>query len=249
VRVKTAGRRPSPSSGRRLCNRGNAARPATFRTLGPGPSAPRARRSTRQGHPRTAATRSITRMGKAHGGGRAEAPEALCRSSGRRTRFRKATFPQIRDTVWSGAGSNRRPSAFQVNRAKRCAELRKRTSLTSGTALGGRCKIHASRTRYTPSTRQDSDPTQDHRDRRWRDHGRHPVGARLWHVRSVPTPRATRRIPASKRVSGERRQINPVVSATARARSRLIVPEGASGCAVAFVRSDGLAPEPPADRA
>jgi hypothetical protein len=71
-----------------------------------------------------------------------------------------------------------------------------------------------------PSTRQDSDPTQDHRDRRWRDHGRHPVGARLWHVRSVPTPRATRRIPASKRVSGERRQINPVVSATARARSR-----------------------------
>ena len=31
--------------------------------------------------------------------------------------------------------------------------------------------------------------------------------------------------------------------------TRLIVPEGASGCAVAFVRSDGLAPEPPADRA
>src|SRR5258708_1169246 len=30
---------------------------------------------------------------------------------------------------------------------------------------------------------------------------------------------------------------------------RLIVPEGASGCAVAFVRSDGLAPEPPAGRA
>ena len=29
----------------------------------------------------------------------------------------------------------------------------------------------------------------------------------------------------------------------------LIVPEGASGCAVAFVRSDGLAPEPPAGRA
>ena len=34
-----------------------------------------------------------------------------------------------------------------------------------------------------------------------------------------------------------------------RARTRLIVPEGASGCAVAFVRSDGLAPEPPAGRA
>ncbi len=58
-------------------------------------------------------------------------------------------FPQIRDDVWSGAGSNRRPSAFQVNRAERCADLRKRTSLTSGTALGGRCKIHASRTQYT----------------------------------------------------------------------------------------------------
>jgi hypothetical protein len=27
---------------------------------------------------------------------------------------------------WSGAGSNRRPSAFQVNDAKRCANLRKR---------------------------------------------------------------------------------------------------------------------------
>jgi hypothetical protein len=42
--------------------------------------------------------------------------------------------------VWSGAGSNRRPSAFQVNRAKRYADLQKRTSLTSGTALGGRCR-------------------------------------------------------------------------------------------------------------
>jgi len=76
-------------------------------------------------------------------------------------------------------------------------------------------QTHASRTRHTPSARQDSDPTQDHRERRWSDHGRHPVGARLWHVRSVPAPRATRRIPASKRVSGERRQINPVVSETA----------------------------------
>jgi hypothetical protein len=55
---------------------------------------------------------------------------------------------------WSGAGSNRRPSAFQVNRAKRCADLQKRTSLTSGTALGGRCEIDASRVRHTPSTRQ-----------------------------------------------------------------------------------------------
>jgi hypothetical protein len=40
---------------------------------------------------------------------------------------------------WSGTGSNCQPSAFQVNRAKRCANLRKRTSLTSETALGGRC--------------------------------------------------------------------------------------------------------------
>src|SRR5258708_35226680 len=41
--------------------------------------------------------------------------------------------------MWSGAGSNRRPSAFQVNNAKRYADLQKRTSLTSETALGGRC--------------------------------------------------------------------------------------------------------------
>jgi hypothetical protein len=57
-------------------------------------------------------------------------------------------FSQIKDDVWSGAGSNRRPSAFQVNRAERCADLRKRTSLTSGTALGGRCDIYASRVQY-----------------------------------------------------------------------------------------------------
>jgi len=35
-----------------------------------------------------------------------------------------------------------------VNRAKRCADLRKRTSLTSGTALGGRCNVHANRVRW-----------------------------------------------------------------------------------------------------
>jgi hypothetical protein len=75
-------------------------------------------------------------------------------------RFRQATFPQIRDTVWSGTGSNCRPSAFQVNRAKRCADLRKRTLLTSGSALGGRCESYGNRTRYIPSIRQDSDPTQ-----------------------------------------------------------------------------------------
>jgi hypothetical protein len=44
---------------------------------------------------------------------RKEARKALCASSGRRTRFRQAAFPQIRDTVWSGTGSNCRPSAFQ----------------------------------------------------------------------------------------------------------------------------------------
>jgi hypothetical protein len=42
----------------------------------------------------------------------------------------------------------------------RYADLQKRTSLTSETALGGRCNIHASKTQYTPSTRQDSDPAQ-----------------------------------------------------------------------------------------
>jgi hypothetical protein len=30
-------------------------------------------------------------------------------------RFRKVAFPQIGDDVWSGAGSNRRPSAFQAD--------------------------------------------------------------------------------------------------------------------------------------
>jgi hypothetical protein len=76
--------------------------------------------------------------------------------------------------VWSGTGSNCRPSAFQVNRAKRCANLRKRTSLTSGTALSGRCNAHASSAQYTPSTTQDSAPTRDHRDR-----GRIPASKRL----------------------------------------------------------------------
>jgi hypothetical protein len=76
--------------------------------------------------------------------------------------------------------------AFQINRAKRCADLRKRTSLTSGTALGGRCSVNANRVQYTPSTRQDNTPAQDHRDRCRHDHGRHPVGARRWPVKSVP---------------------------------------------------------------
>ena len=55
--------------------------------------------------------------------------------------------PMAGERGWSGAGSNRRPSAFQVNCTKRCADLRKRTSLTSGTALGGRCEVHVSRVR------------------------------------------------------------------------------------------------------
>jgi hypothetical protein len=105
---------------------------------------------------------------------------ASCVSAGRRA----DTYSLM---GWTGAGSNRRSSAFQVNRAKRYADLRKRTLLTSGTALGGRCNAHASSAQYTPSTRQDSDRTQDHRDRRWRDHGRHPLRARRWPVRSVPT--------------------------------------------------------------
>jgi hypothetical protein len=70
---------------------------------------------------------------------------------------RQVAFLQIKEDLWSGAGSNRRPSAFQVNRAKRCADLRKRTSLTSGTALGGRCTTHASRApeQYAGSERDD----------------------------------------------------------------------------------------------
>jgi hypothetical protein len=79
-------------------------------------------------------------------------------ATSRRMPFRHRRRSQGLETEnfrWSGAGSNRRPSAFQVNHAKRCADLRKRTSLTSETALGGRCKIHASRTQYAPSTGQD----------------------------------------------------------------------------------------------
>jgi hypothetical protein len=41
-----------------------------------------------------------------------------------------------------------------------CADLRKRTSLTSGTALGGRCKNHANRGRHSLSIRQDDHPTR-----------------------------------------------------------------------------------------
>src|SRR5579859_4957276 len=66
-------------------------------------------------------------------------------SSDRRTRVPTSVFPLVRGDMWSGTGSNCRPSAFQVNRAKRYADLRKRTSPTSETALGGRCNMHASR--------------------------------------------------------------------------------------------------------
>ena len=172
------------------------------------PCLDRSKAPSRQGLQRSAADlRSLSLMVLMMAARCKEARRVLCTSSGARTRFHEVAFPQVRDTMWSGAGSNCRPSAFQVNRAKRCANLQKRTSLTSGTALGGRCNVHASRTQNTPSTRQDNDPTQDHRDRRWRDHGRHPVGARRRPVRTVPTPRATRRIPASQRPSGERRQL------------------------------------------
>jgi hypothetical protein len=82
----------------------------------------------------------------------AEARQALCASSSRRTTVPFGAFPLVRGDLWSGAGSNRRPSAFQVNRAKRYADLRKRTSPTSETALGGRCTIHASKTGHAPST-------------------------------------------------------------------------------------------------
>jgi hypothetical protein len=36
-------------------------------------------------------------------------------SSGRRTQVRLVAFPQIRDDVWSGTGSNCRPSAYKAN--------------------------------------------------------------------------------------------------------------------------------------
>ena len=86
----------------------------------------------------------------------AEARQALCASSSRRTTVPLGAFPLVRGCLWSGAGSNCRPSAFQVNYAKRYADLQKRTSPTSDTALGGRCKIYASRGRHALSIRQDS---------------------------------------------------------------------------------------------
>ena len=46
--------------------------------------------------------------------------------------FRRQEPVRPLQKMWSGAGSNRRPSAFQLKRAKRCAGLRKRTLLTSG---------------------------------------------------------------------------------------------------------------------
>jgi hypothetical protein len=76
--------------------------------------------------------------------------------------FCQVTFPQIREAVWSGAGSNRRPSAFQVNHAKRYADLQKRTSLTSENALGGRCEIDANTARYASSNQAG-----------WNDQGQH----------------------------------------------------------------------------
>jgi hypothetical protein len=47
-----------------------------------------------------------------------------------------------------------RPSAFQVKHAERYADLRKRTSLRSETALGGRCEIYGSSALRSLHTRQ-----------------------------------------------------------------------------------------------
>ena len=55
-------------------------------------------------------------------------------------------------------------------------------------------------------------PTQYHRDRRRRDHGHPSRCVEVRPVRSVPTPRTTRCIPASQRLSKERRQpSNPIM--------------------------------------
>src|SRR6185295_7278784 len=69
-----------------------------------------------------------------------------------------------------------------------------------------------------------------------------PAGARLMHRAPEPAP-------ASNHTWLYFITLRDGPSAHLTRRIRLIVPEGASGCAVAFVRSDGLAPEPPADRA
>jgi hypothetical protein len=99
----------------------------------------------------------------------------------RRKSIASGEFSQVRRGC-GGQGQDRTVDLplFRSNRAERCADLRKRTSLTSETALGGRCKCHASRTQYSPSIRQAATPTQDHCDRRWRDCGPHPAGTRRW---------------------------------------------------------------------
>jgi hypothetical protein len=54
------------------------------------------------------------------------AGRSVCLGFGYASQVPIGEYPQFAGEVWSGAGSNRRPSAFQVNRAKRCADLRKR---------------------------------------------------------------------------------------------------------------------------
>jgi hypothetical protein len=90
-------------------------------------------------------------------GARSAIPAAN-RATGRQ-RPAPARNPQPR-AKFSGHRDRHGEKAFQVNSAKRYADLQKRTSPTSETALGGRCKIHASRTRFALSTRQGNHPTR-----------------------------------------------------------------------------------------
>ncbi len=106
---------------------------------------------------------------------------ATCTPTDRCIRILASVFPLLRGCLWSGAGSNRRPSAFQVNRAERCADLRKRTSPTSEAAPGGRCTIYGNRSHHRMSSEQGSDAIEssrpkakaNNRGRPWRD--QHPV--------------------------------------------------------------------------
>ena len=59
------------------------------------------------------------------------------RGQWRRSAAGATTCEDAAQRRWAGAGSNRRPSAFQVTAPERCAHLRHRTSLTSGLSIGG----------------------------------------------------------------------------------------------------------------
>jgi hypothetical protein len=115
VRVKAAGRQPSPSSGRGFRNGGNAARPATFRDAQAGTFRPP---GALVNSPRPSTYCSYAKHNQdGKGSRRRQSGSSVSAVQIERTAHpvRKVAFPQIRDEVWSGTGSNCRPSAFRRN--------------------------------------------------------------------------------------------------------------------------------------